>query len=177
MPWYLVTPRAGIRRPLSQVDQFAGLVTCTTWLQTMATSNVSARVALFDNRNSENPKAPVMTGKIEVPVDQIDALYEQLLEQEVQSYGERKFVTLDLSLWHYDGQSNALLFTGRAQTPRQKADTDDILPAAPDAAPKVIRHEQTMTSPEESDLTATIKEAAKVDVHGNPVDTDLIPSS
>ena len=129
----------------------------------------NGRVALFDNRGSENPSAPAMTGKLEIPVEQLDALYEQLLEQDPQSYKERKFVSLNLSVWHAETQSAALLFTGQAQLPRPKADS--ILPPKADADTTVIRHEQQVNSPDASELADTIAEAkdVEVDVHGNPI--------
>ena len=136
-----------VPRPVFRVDQFAGFGHQHYVAPTMAT-NFSARVALFDNRASENDRAPVMTGKVEVPVDQLDALYEQLSEQDVQTYGDRRFVTLNLSLWQYDGESSALLFTGKCQTPAEKAPS--ILPKASEGATTVIRHEQQASSPDAS---------------------------
>ena len=122
----------------------------------------NGRVALFDNRGSENPSAPAMTGKLEIPVDQIETLLEQLLEQEPQSYKDRKFVSLNVSLWHAETQSAALLFTGQAQLPRPKADS--IMPPVAAADTKVIRHEQEVSSPEPSELAATIAEAKDVEL-------------
>lgn len=121
----------------------------------------NGRVALFDNRGSENPNAPAMTGKLEISLDQLDALYEQLLEQEVQSYKDRRFVSLNLSLWQAETQSAALLFTGQAQLPRPKADS--IMPPKAEADTTVIRHDQQASTPgddaEMTPLQETIAEA------------------
>ena len=46
-----------------------------------------SRIVLFNNE-SDNPTAPVLTGKLEIPVEQIDALLEELAESYAQeAYG------------------------------------------------------------------------------------------
>ena len=80
-------------------------------------ANLSARIALFQNE-SDNPDAPTLTGRLEISVDQLDALIEALIDQPESSYGTRRYKVLDLSAWESDG-SSALAYSGKARLPRQ----------------------------------------------------------
>ena len=80
-----------------------------------------ARIALFDNSAAvaENDQCPVMTGKLEIPADQVAALAAELEKQEEQSYGDRRFKVIDLSVWENAG-GNTLLYSGKARMPQAK---------------------------------------------------------
>ena len=93
-------------------------------------ASLSARIALFQNE-SDNPDAPTLTGRLEISVDQLDALIEALMDQPEFSYGTRRYKVLDLSAWEADG-SSALAYSGKARLPRPKT-AKAPQPAAPKA--------------------------------------------
>ena len=110
------------------------------------------RVSLFDNRGAENPKAPMLTGRLEIPVEAIQELQDYLLAQESKTYEDRVFVTLPISLWQFDKQPSKLKFTGSASLYRADAvqqEQDEFLGEFLDG------------EAQDSDLTATVKEAAE----------------
>ena len=109
--------RTRLRRVFSWVDQFAGLVTCTVFTH----MSDKIRVSLFDNRGAENPNAPILNGRLEIPVSQIQELMDYLTAQETKIYEDREFVTLPVSLWQYENQPSKLKFTGSASLYRPEA--------------------------------------------------------
>ena len=84
----------------------------------------SGRVALFDNAEgvARNENSPALTGKLEINESQIEALMDELMNGETQTYGTRKFKVIDLSLWQTDG-SSALKYSGKAKSPFKKSQT------------------------------------------------------
>ena len=105
------------------------------------------RVSLFDNRGAENPNAPILNGRLEIPVSQIQELMDYLLAQEAKTYEDREFVTLPVSLWQYENQPSKLKFTGSASLYR---------PEAVQEVQDEFMGEQVTDSP----LTEIVKEAA-----------------
>ena len=104
-------------RPLRVSDQFAGLVTCTSTAQ----MSDQIRVSLFDNRGASNEKAPMLTGRLEIPVEVIEQLHEYLLAQPSETYEDRVYVKLPISLWQFDRQPSKLKFVGSASLYRSEA--------------------------------------------------------
>ncbi len=89
-----------------------------------------ARIALFDNAAGveRNENAPALTGKLEINESQIEALIDELMSAETQTYGTRKFKVIDLSAWETDG-SSALKYSGKAKMPMKRT------ASAPSSAP------------------------------------------
>ena len=89
-----------------------------------------ARIALFDNASGveKNENAPTLTGKLEINESQIEALIDELMAAETQTYGTRKFKVIDLSAWETDGAS-ALKYSGKAKMPMKRS------ASAPSSAP------------------------------------------
>ena len=81
----------------------------------------NARIALFDNAEgvARNENAPALTGKLEINESQIEALIDELMSAETQTYGTRKFKVIDLSAWETDG-SSALKYSGKAKMPMKR---------------------------------------------------------
>ena len=89
----------------------------------------SARIALFDNsaRQVDNEDAPAMTGKMEVSESQIQTLIDELQSAETQTYGNRRFKVIDLSVWENDGGSS-LIYSGKARMARPRKAVVDVTP-------------------------------------------------
>ena len=110
------------------------------------------RVSLFDNRGAENPQAPMLTGRLEVPVEMIQELHDFLLAQDSETYEDRVYVKLPVSLWQHEKQPSKLKFTGSASLYRKdqvQQEQDEFLGEFIDG------------DAQDSPLTATVKEAAE----------------
>ena len=96
-------------------------------------SNVNFNAVLFNNEN-DNPKAPLLTGYVAVPVAQIDQLIELLKAQREFPDNGVQTVRLPLSLWTAQGKA-PLALKGKASfyVPDTTAPTVEKAPAYSEA--------------------------------------------
>ena len=115
----------------------------------------SARVKLFDNADSvaENPDRPVITGKMEIREDQIQALIDELQAADSKSYNGQKFKVINLGVWQSDSNS-ALLYSGKAKIARPRKRVIS-------AAPKVAQLDRTRLKKREVSATPEVVLLAK----------------
>jgi hypothetical protein len=84
----------------------------------------SARLSLWNAQPSQNPKAPVLTGNVELPAQLVWEL-SQLLQsgqgmEQNQQTGEQ-FFKLRISVWRGTGEANASVLNGQIQSPAEQA--------------------------------------------------------
>ena len=119
------------------------------------------RVSLFDNREqrAKNPDRPILTGRLEIPVEAIEELHEYLLAQPSETYQDRVYVKLPISLWQFAKQPSKLKFEGSASLYRKDQVQDEE---------NEFLGEFLDGDAQDSPLTKSVKEAA---------DTGLVPNS
>jgi hypothetical protein len=84
----------------------------------------SARLSLWPAKPSANPKAPALSGTVELPAALVWELSQMLQAgqgmQQNQQTGEQ-FFQLRISVWHGSGEPNASVLNGQIQTPSEQA--------------------------------------------------------
>jgi hypothetical protein len=84
----------------------------------------SARVNLWNAQPSQNPKAPILSGAVELPAQLIWEL-SQAMQQgqglEVNQQTGEQFFKLRLSVWRGTGENNAPVLNGQIETPSERA--------------------------------------------------------
>ena len=124
---------------------------------TQSTSAQQLRVSLFDNRErlADNPKSPILTGNIEVPVSRIQELQDYLLAQDTKSYEDREFVTIPVSLWQFkrdDGASSKLKFTGSCSLYRKDQVEQQAANELDELMGEVVHTQQASSPADDADL-------------------------
>jgi hypothetical protein len=84
----------------------------------------SARVNLWNAQPSQNPKAPILNGAVELPAQLIWEL-SQAMQQgqglEVNQQTGEQFFKLRLSVWRGTGENNAPVLNGQIESPSERA--------------------------------------------------------
>lgn len=84
----------------------------------------SARVNLWTSQPSQNPKAPIMNGAVELPAQLIWELAQQMQQGqglEVNQQTGEQFFKLRLSVWRGTGENNAPVLNGQIESPSERA--------------------------------------------------------
>ena len=84
----------------------------------------SARVNLWTSQPSQNPKAPIMNGAVELPAQLIWELAQQMQAGqglEVNQQTGEQFFKLRLSVWRGTGENNAPVLNGQIESPSERA--------------------------------------------------------
>ena len=84
----------------------------------------SARVNLWNAQPSQNPKAPILNGSVELPAQLIWEL-SQAMQQgqgfEVNQQTGEQFFKLRLSVWRGTGENNGPVLNGQIESPSERA--------------------------------------------------------
>ena len=84
----------------------------------------SARLSLWNAQPSQNPKAPVLSGNVELPAQLVWEL-SQLMQAgqglEVSQLTGEQFFKLRISVWAGSGEANASVLNGQIETPSERA--------------------------------------------------------
>lgn len=84
----------------------------------------SARVCLWNAQASQNPKAPILNGSVELPAQLVWEL-SQLMQAgqglEVNQQSGEQFFKLRLSMWRGTGENNGPVLNGQIETPAERA--------------------------------------------------------
>jgi hypothetical protein len=84
----------------------------------------SARINLWNAQPSQNPKAPILNGAVELPAQLIWEL-SQAMQQgqglEVNQQTGEQFFKLRLSVWRGTGENNAPVLNGQIESPSERA--------------------------------------------------------
>jgi hypothetical protein len=84
----------------------------------------SARVNLWNAQPSQNPKAPILNGAVELPAQLIWELSQAMQQgqglETNQQTGEQ-FFKLRLSVWRGTGENNAPVLNGQIESPSERA--------------------------------------------------------
>lgn len=84
----------------------------------------SARVNLWNAQPSQNPKAPILNGSVELPAQLIWELSQQMQQgqglETNQQTGEQ-FFKLRLSVWRGTGENNGPVLNGQIESPSERA--------------------------------------------------------
>ena len=84
----------------------------------------SARVNLWNAQPSQNPKAPILNGAVELPAQLIWELSQQMQQGqglEVNQQTGEQFFKLRLSVWRGTGENNAPVLNGQIESPSERA--------------------------------------------------------
>jgi hypothetical protein len=84
----------------------------------------SARVNLWNAQPSQNPKAPILNGAVELPAQLIWELSQQMQQGqglEVNAQSGEQFFKLRLSVWRGTGENNAPVLNGTIESPSERA--------------------------------------------------------
>jgi hypothetical protein len=84
----------------------------------------SARVNLWNAQPSQNPKAPILNGAVELPAQLIWELSQQMQQGqglETNSQTGEQFFKLRLSVWRGTGENNAPVLNGQIESPSERA--------------------------------------------------------
>ena len=84
----------------------------------------SARVNLWNAQPSQNPKAPILNGAVELPAQLIWELSQQMQQGqglEVNTQTGEQFFKLRLSVWRGTGENNAPVLNGTIESPSERA--------------------------------------------------------
>jgi len=84
----------------------------------------SARVTLWSAEASQNPKAPVLNGSVEIPaalVWELSQLMAQSQGMEVNQQTGETFFKLRLSMWRGTGENNGPVLNGQFESPSERA--------------------------------------------------------
>ena len=84
----------------------------------------SARVNLWNAQPSQNPKAPILNGAVELPAQLIWELSQQMQQGqglEVNAQSGEQFFKLRLSVWRGTGENNAPVLNGQIESPSERA--------------------------------------------------------
>jgi len=84
----------------------------------------SARVNLWNAQPSQNPKAPILIGAVELPAQLIWELSQQMQQGqglEVNPQTGEQFFKLRLSVWRGTGENNASVLNGQIESPSERA--------------------------------------------------------
>jgi len=84
----------------------------------------SARVTLWSAQASQNPKAPVLNGSVEIPaalVWELSQLMAQNQGMEVNQQTGETFFKLRLSMWRGTGENNGPVLNGQFESPSERA--------------------------------------------------------
>lgn len=84
----------------------------------------NARVSLWNAKPSQNPKAPILNGSVQLPAQLVWELFQQLqagqgLERDEQT-GDQ-FFKLRLSVWQGSGENNGPILNGTIESPAERA--------------------------------------------------------
>jgi hypothetical protein len=83
----------------------------------------SARVCLWNAQASQNPKAPILNGSVELPAQLVWEL-SQLMQAgqglEVNQQSGEQFFKLRLSMWRGTGENNGPVLNGQIETPAER---------------------------------------------------------
>lgn len=84
----------------------------------------SARVCLWTAQASQNPKAPILNGSVELPAQLVWELA-QLMQAgqglEVNQQTGEQFFKLRVSMWRGTGENNGPVLNGQIETPAERA--------------------------------------------------------
>ena len=84
----------------------------------------SARVTLWNAQPSQNPKAPILNGSVELPAQLIWELSQQMQAGqglEVNQQTGEQFFKLRLSVWRGTGENNGPVLNGQIESPSERA--------------------------------------------------------
>ena len=84
----------------------------------------SARVSLWNAQPSQNPRAPILNGAVELPAQLIWELSQQMQQGqgfEVNTQTGEQFFKLRLSVWRGTGENNASVLNGEIESPSERA--------------------------------------------------------
>ena len=84
----------------------------------------SARVNLWNAQPSQNPKAPILNGSVELPAQLIWELSQAMQQgqgMEVNQQTGEQFFKLRLSVWRGTGENNAPVLNGQIESPSERA--------------------------------------------------------
>jgi hypothetical protein len=84
----------------------------------------NARVCLWNAQPSENPKAPILNGSVEIPaalVWELGQLMAQNQGMEVNEKTGEPFFKLRLSVWRGSGENNGPVLNGQFESPSERA--------------------------------------------------------
>jgi hypothetical protein len=84
----------------------------------------SARVNLWNAQPSQNPKAPILNGAVELPAQLIWELSQRMQQGqglEVNQQTGEQFFKLRLSVWRGTGENNAPVLNGQIESPSERA--------------------------------------------------------
>ena len=83
----------------------------------------SARVCLWNAQASQNPKAPILSGSVELPAQLVWEL-SQLMQAgqglEVNQHSGEQFFKLRVSMWRGTGENNGPVLYGQIETPAER---------------------------------------------------------
>lgn len=83
----------------------------------------SARVCLWNAQASQNPKAPILNGSVELPAQLVWEL-SQLIQAgqglEVNQQSGESFFKLRVSMWRGTGENNGPVLNGQIETPAER---------------------------------------------------------
>lgn len=83
----------------------------------------SARVCLWTTQTSQNPKAPILNGSVELPAQLVWEL-NQLMQAgqglEVNQRSGEQFFKLRVSMWRGTGENNGPVLNGQIETPAER---------------------------------------------------------
>ena len=84
----------------------------------------SARVNLWNAQPSQNPKAPILNGSVELPAQLIWELSQAMQQgqgMEVNQQTGEQFFKLRLSCWRGTGENNGPVLNGQIESPSERA--------------------------------------------------------
>jgi len=84
----------------------------------------SARVNLWNAQPSQNPKAPILNGSVELPAQLIWELSQAMQQgqgMEVNQQTGEQFFKLRLSVWRGTGENNGPVLNGQIESPSERA--------------------------------------------------------
>jgi hypothetical protein len=84
----------------------------------------SAQCALWNSAPSQNPKAPILFGSVQLPaalVHELATMLSQGQGMEINQQSGEQFYRLRVSLWRRDGANNGPILSGEIESPSERA--------------------------------------------------------